>query len=127
MENATKALLIAGGILLGMIVLAIGIYFIQNLSKTSSEYVSTLDTIELDKYNSHFNIFVNKDNISPQEIATIIGFTKEHDGQTEIFVDGRKYTDSDFFLTNNMNNLFKYKNVGCNIEGKIIKIEFIKK
>lgn len=127
MENATKALLFAGGILLGMVVLSIGIYFIQSLSKTSNSYVTTLDTIELDKYNSHFNIFMNKDNISPQEIATTIGFAKENYGQTEIVVDGRKCTDSDSFLTNNMNCLFKYKNVEYNSEGKIIKIEFIKK
>lgn len=127
MENATKALIIAGSILLGMMVLAIGIYFAQNLRKTSDSYVTTLEIVELDKYNSNFNSFIGRTNVTAQEIATAIGFAQEKDGQTSIFVDGMQYTNSETFLANNTKNEFEYSNIEYNSEGKIIKIKFIKK
>lgn len=52
MENASKALLIAGGVLLAILIIALGIY-IFNVSRGSSKY-DQLETIELQAFNAPF-------------------------------------------------------------------------
>mgnify|MGYP004635169463 FL=1 len=57
MENISKALLIAAGVLIGILVLTIAVYLFINFGKTSREYAEKLDKIEIQKYNGNFDKF----------------------------------------------------------------------
>ena len=46
MENASKALLIAAGVLLAIMVLTIGVYFYSSLSENTRSYINKLDATE---------------------------------------------------------------------------------
>ena len=71
MENATKALLIAGGILLALITLSILVYsynqlnWFQNLNKDSKEVELT------EKYNAEYEVY-NKKIMYGTELISII-------------------------------------------------------
>lgn len=52
MENATKALIIAGGVLITIMIITIGIYLLGSFGRTTSSYVEQLDATALRQYNT---------------------------------------------------------------------------
>ena len=54
MENASKALLIAGAILLCILIIAIGMFIYNSASSTITDSMSTLSTQEVDAFNNQF-------------------------------------------------------------------------
>lgn len=86
MENAAKALLIAGGVFLAMMVLSVWTYLSQNFRNTSEQYVQQLDAIELQKYNSNFEIYIGRKNLTAQDIVTVASAAKQLEQGTQIFV-----------------------------------------
>jgi len=84
MENASKALLIAGGILVAMLILSIGIYLFASYRDIGVTYEQSLSAVEIDKFNSNFTKFEGRDDITIQEIVTVANFAKQYKEQTEI-------------------------------------------
>lgn len=135
MENATKALLIAGGILISMIVILVGVYLHSILSKQSAEYKEVISTTELEKFNSKFNVYLGRENITAQELVSIVNLAKEYDDQVKIYLNNKelKFTEEstqEDFIKGNSNILFScedsQKNPEYNNRGKIIKLTFKK-
>ena len=58
MENASKALIIAGAILLSILIIALGIY-VFNMAKNASS-TSSLDELEVSQYNQQFTNYRGK-------------------------------------------------------------------
>lgn len=54
MENATKALLMAAGVLMGMLILSIGVYLFVNFRTYIDENNKQMETNELNKFNTQF-------------------------------------------------------------------------
>ena len=146
MENASKALLIAGGVLLAILIASIGISLKGNLGKSADAYVQKLDTVEFQKYNTNFEVYAdNTRMITAQDIITLIGIVEQKKQDTRIFinnVDCTSYTEqqkseflSNNILTHNKDgtiiNSFVYDEVDHPIqydeEGKVIEIGFKKK
>lgn len=57
MENASKALLIAGAILLSILIIAIGMYIYNSASSTITSSVSSMSTQEKDAFNNQFTAY----------------------------------------------------------------------
>lgn len=86
MENASNALLIAGGVLLAILVLSIGVYLVNNLRVTTDSYVQQLDAIELGKYNSNFEVFIGRHDVTAQEIVTTASISRQKGFGTKVIV-----------------------------------------
>ncbi len=86
MENAAKALLIAGGVFLAMMVLSVWAYLSRTFQNTSEQYVQQLDAVELQKYNSNFEIYMGKKTLTAQDVVTAASVAKQLDQGTQIFV-----------------------------------------
>ena len=147
MENATKALLIIGATMLAILTLTIGVYMIGNVSDT---YVTKLDIIELQKYNSNFEVFIGRNDITAQEIVSVASIARQKEFGTKVFVNQENITDksdeefriwTNKFLTDNILKYSKddsgeqivenmYSLVGSLIkkdsDGKISEIKFKK-
>ena len=93
MENATQALVIVGAVFLALIVLSIGVFLHGKLNQTSESYVTRLDTVELQKYNSKFLIYEDRNNLTAQDIVTARGIAKERDVGTRVFLKNEDITD----------------------------------
>ena len=52
MENASKALIIAGAVLIGIVLISMGILFAANLRKTAKTYYTSMDASEAQKFNA---------------------------------------------------------------------------
>ena len=97
MENATKALLMAGGVLISIIVFSIGLLLYSAYSKQAEMYNQTIVTAELQKFNSRFEVYLGREDITMQEIVTVVKLAEKYEGQgiiIDILIDGQKFDSS---------------------------------
>ena len=73
MENASKALLMAGGILLGILILALMVTLFASTSSLSTRYEKTKQEEMVQQFNSNFTQFLGKD-ITIHDVVTICNF-----------------------------------------------------
>ena len=57
MENASKALLIAGAILLCILIIAIGMFIYNSASSTITDSLTSLSTQEVEAFNNQFSSY----------------------------------------------------------------------
>lgn len=86
MENATQALLIVGGILLAILILSIGVIIYNSHSNTADAITTRWSTVELNKYNSTFQIYEGRTDVTAQEIVSLISLSQQREGAISIFV-----------------------------------------
>ena len=87
MENASKALIIVGGVFIAIVILTIGVMLRNNLSKNAESYIENLDLKEIQKYNSNFTIYADTQKvITAQDIVTAIGIAKRTGWGTQVHV-----------------------------------------
>ena len=86
MENASKALIIAGAVLIGILIISMGVLLATSLQKTARTYYASMTTNEIQKFNSeitkNFIIRNGKTYITAQGIITLknILLTEKYSG-----------------------------------------------
>ena len=125
MENATKALLITAGVLIGVMILSLGSYLYYSLSTYLDENQSQIERNELNKFNAKFLKYVNYENDKKLFDLTI------HDIITaaNIAYENNRYYNLDSSNANNPNTLYveikakidsnKYTNLEEKVKGSI--------
>ncbi len=86
MENATQALLIVGGILLAILILSIGVIIYNSHSNTADAITTRWSTVELNKYNSTFQIYEGRTDVTAQEIVSLISLSQQREGAISIMI-----------------------------------------
>lgn len=86
MENATKALFMAAGVLIGMIILSLGVYLYMSIGsyvKTSQEEINMQS---ISKFNTQFYNYVTEENLSYsfQDVISIANVAYENNAQKEL-------------------------------------------
>lgn len=122
MENASNALIIAGTVLIALIIISLGIYLAISNSKIQEAYIKNLTTQEIDKFNSKFLAFNNRDNITAQEIVTLMEYAKQFDANhgttTVVKLNTGEIGDTKVFLKNSLpeynGTTIKYTYYKCN-------------
>lgn len=133
MENAAKALLIAAGVLVAILILTIGVALYIMFSGQAKNYNIIVSEIETDKFNSNFNVFLGQTDIKAEEIISIVNKAKEYNNEVTVLVCKKNgftvisTASSEEFLQDYINTTFKCDdtNVMYNENGKITKIKFI--
>lgn len=143
MENASKALLISGGILIAMLIISIGVVLFSNSSELGSSYEQTLESTEIQKFNEKFLKFEGRDDIRIQEIVSLANFANQYERQTgtkiSVFLSGKGnlvegISDKNEYLIDiikeNLSSKFKCKKEGIDYfiegseKGKVESITF---
>lgn len=131
MENASKALIIAGEVLIGVLILSLAAYTITLFGNYSKNLNTQISETQITQFNVHFVTFEGRANISAQEIVSTINFAKQNnqkynsqmgdDYYVEVYVDGTNYLNEDIneFLKTNQNLTF----YSCNCEYSIESID----
>lgn len=90
MENASKALLMAGGILLGILILSLMVTLFVGAGNLSKSYEEGKKADAIQKFNSNFTKYLGKD-ITTHEAVTISNFAKiENNKIKEVTVNNSK-------------------------------------
>ena len=133
MENATKALLLAAGVLITIIVITLGVTLYSTFSNQTRGYSQVISNNQVQKFNSRFIVFLEREDITALEVVTAINLGKEYN--VNILLDREEFTNSEDFLKSNGDNVYECKiitNAGnknpiFDSEGKIKQLKFKKK
>lgn len=126
MENASKALLIAAEILVGILLLSLmaGLFFVfDNYQQKTQENINAK---EVHEFNSRFQAYENKE-LTPQDVLTIFNMINEYnlkfDGEEVVKIKGinkSKIKNSEEFLNTNIK--YEVKELKYGNDGKIYQI-----
>lgn len=85
MENAAKALLMAGEILIGMLLLFLLVYFSNMAYNFTSEIDKNIAKRQIQEFNAKFEIYNNKQDLNPQDVVTLSNIVKDYNGREDFY------------------------------------------
>ena len=86
MENASKALIMAAGVMISLMILSIGIILFSEYGQLGSMYSNKMSEQEVLKFNSNFTSYENRTDITAYEIVSLINFVTDYKEKTDIEV-----------------------------------------
>lgn len=89
MENATKALLIAGGVLIAILIITVMVNLFNSTGNVSRSYNARIEAEEVTKFNSNFTQYLGQQ-LTIHEAITITNFA-ENNG---VDISGEKATSN---------------------------------
>lgn len=145
MENASKALIMAGGVLIGVLIISLAVYLFIDFGSTSAEINAQNAKKQLAEFNSKFTSYEgykDKDEnwqITIYNIITLAGFAKENNayygetsrekidvkiGNSIINNQSEEYLIAQYVGTNGTITKFQYDGVTYNDYGRVNSIKF---
>lgn len=77
MENASKALIMAAGVLIGISVLSLAVYLFASFGTTAAETNKQIEQNQLNQFNSQFTSYKGKTDLTIHDIITVANLAKE--------------------------------------------------
>lgn len=78
MENASKALIMAAGVLIGVLVLSLGVYLFSSFGSTAAQIQKENEDKLLSKFNSQFTVYQGRKDITIYEILELANLASEN-------------------------------------------------
>lgn len=113
MENASKALIMAGGVLIAIIIVSVIVLAFQRSGNVSADYSKSISREEISTFNANFTKYLDHE-LTIHQVVTIYNFAKNNNTKQVIC---NKYTVTDI-----KNELEQEKNLK---EETIYKIQII--
>lgn len=147
MENASKALIMAGGVLIGILIISLAVYLFTDFGSTSAQINAQNSQKQITEFNSKFTSYEgykDKDGkwkITIYDIITLAGYAKENnqyyedtsEEQIKVKIDNieiQDYTNDENqklisnYTRDGILKKFKCSNVEYNARGKVKSITF---
>lgn len=77
MENASKALIIAGGVLIAILLLTLFTYLFSKMATGTSKIYDKMEQSEIAEFNQKFLNYKGRDDLKIQDVVTIINLAKD--------------------------------------------------
>lgn len=129
MENASKALIIAGAVLIGILIISMGVLLATTLQKTARTHYTSMSTNEIQKFNSeitkNFIIENGETYITAQGIITLKNILntetyRESNITSNISNIMENKSDAEFLTTNGtINKKYKVEIIKYSAQGMI--------
>ena len=98
MENASKALLMAGGVLLGILILSLAVYLFSNFGGASSRIHDNIEENQTAQFNSQFTKYVGNENVTIHDVVTMANLATENNKYYEFPKMGNMPTGNDNYI-----------------------------
>jgi hypothetical protein len=97
MENASKALLMAAGMLVALMILSLAVYLFVEFGSTSAEYYEQIKEQDIVKFNKDYTVFEGRTNITIYEIVSLALQTQEYNTNNstniKVYVESEDFTN----------------------------------
>lgn len=125
MENASKALLMAGGVLIAILLLTLFAYLFRQMSDSTSSIYSTLEQSDIAEFNQRFLNFEGRgirtgtEPLTIQDVATLINLAQDSEedpkfaAKIKILYNGNDLTQTENYTTWLENNKASTKTYNC--------------
>ena len=122
MENASKALLMAAGVLIGVLILSLAAYLFVYFGSTSQQIHEQNEENQINEFNSKFTSYVGKDNITIYDVITVANLATENNKKYEFST--RRHAEpiiasSDYYIHVEFGNEVKSKTINTDYTKKI--------
>lgn len=114
MENASKALIMAAGILIGILIISLGVFLFVNFASTSTTLHAQIKQEQIDQFNAQFTSYEAKDDNTIYDILTLVNLAKNNNNYYEL----EKSEEGNYYITiskTNNSNLEKLSENQLNI------------
>lgn len=91
MENASKALIMAGGVLIGVLIISLAVYLFVDFGSTSAQINDQNTQKQLTEFNSKFTSYENYYSITIYDIITLAGYANENNTYYGVTSDDGEY------------------------------------
>lgn len=78
MENASKALLMAAGVLIGVLILSLAVFLFINFGQQAEQIHGEITANQLTQFNAQFNVYEGRNDITIHQIVTLVNLAKEN-------------------------------------------------
>ncbi len=78
MENASKALIMAAGVLIGMLILSLAVYLFVSFGSTSAQIHQEKEQKQINKFNTQFTSYVGKESITIYDVVSVANLATEN-------------------------------------------------
>lgn len=82
MENASKALIMAAGILIGILIASLFAYEMIEMTRVGNAYKHEIDQKSIDEFNARFAKYLGV-TLKVQDVVTLVGFADEYNSLNE--------------------------------------------
>lgn len=113
MENASKALIMAGSILIGVIIMTIGVTIFTSFGSTSEKIQKQMNEKAIAEFNAHFTKYVGMQDCTIHDIVSLANFARKFNKEIEI----------DSYITVILDNKNLATETGRNVENLIKLLE----
>ena len=109
MENASKALLMAASILMGILILSLGVYLYMNFSATSKQINKQIEENQISQFNGQFLQYdgmIDRDtktgNLTIYDVITIVNLATENNINYQLEKKATNKNESTMYVTVNL-------------------------
>lgn len=111
MENASKALLMAAGVLIAVLILSLAVYLFMSFGSESAEFHKQMENDRLNQFNSQFTTYEGKEGITIYDVMTAVNLARDNNS----YYDLTTASNSNYYVTV---NFIKPGISGSNMEKK---------
>lgn len=108
MENASKALIMAGGILIAVIIMTIGVYVFATFGGSSKDIQEQLNSRNLAEFNNNFTKFQGSKEITIHDIISLANFARQYNVDMGLNYMDKSYINVCIGKTNLSNDTTQY-------------------
>ena len=84
MENASKALLIAAGVLLGLMILSLAVFLFMNFGGTSAQIHDSVEQDQINNFNSQFTQYEGKTDVTIYDAVSLANLATQNNQEYEL-------------------------------------------
>lgn len=87
MENASKALIMAAGVLIGVLILSLAVFLFIDFGSTSQGVYSQMEETQLTQYNAQYTVYGERNDITIYDIISVANLAKENNDYYSEYTD----------------------------------------
>ena len=99
MENASKALLMAAGVLIGVLILSLAVFLFASFGGTSARIHDTVQKNQLAKFNTQFTNYETKESVTIYDIISVANLATENNKENQLQKKNTPTTGNDNYIT----------------------------
>ena len=100
MENASKALIIAASVLMGVVILSLAVYLFATFSATSNEIYKQMEDEQLQQFNSQFTSYEGRQDLTIYDVITVTNLANDNNKYYEL----ENNEDGNYYITVKLKN-----------------------
>ncbi len=126
MENASNALIMAAGILIGIMILSLAVYLFTSFGTTSAEINQRNERQQIVEFNTQYTVYAERSDLTIYDVVTVANMANQNNSQYEyvntynteyeisiyldgIRIDNKAQTEFDTLIQNNNQTSKKYR------------------